>query len=258
MKGGYQILNLSAITLVEDTETTITDSNILDQLLGLTDFLSKDGLVDKQLKPILIVTKDSAGFVSIINPEANKLLIDGYISGKHIQLNIVYTSSLDDYGNTVYAISSAKYLYNAVLEFENIVDKDGHIRFEEWNGEFTIQEGAHINYCKASLCGTHLLFVIAGTLDDTTVITDGFQFGHFVLPQWIVDKIVVVWGSSNVEYKNIGAYDSSWATQNIGFLLQKISSPSPAINIIKAGGTTLTMTSTKSFRVQFDLLIDNE
>ena len=115
MKGGYQILILSAITLVADTETTITDLNILNQLLGLTDFLNKDGLVDKQLKPILLITKDSAGFVSITNPE--------YISGYQIKLNIVYTSSIDDYGNTVYAVSSAKYTYVLVNDnIKNIIE----------------------------------------------------------------------------------------------------------------------------------------
>ncbi len=118
MKGGYQILDLSSITLVKDTETTITDLNILDQLLGLTDFLNKNGLIDKQLKPIYVITKDSAGYVSITNNDTRKLLIDGYISGLHIQLNITYTSSLDDYGNTVYAVSSAKYTY--VLIDDNI------------------------------------------------------------------------------------------------------------------------------------------
>ena len=123
MKGGYQILDLSSITLVKDTETTITDLNILNQLLGLTDFLNKNGKIDKQLKPIYIITKDSAGYVSITNNDTNKLLIDGYISGLHIQLNITYTSSLDDYGNTVYAVSSAKYIYVSVDDnIKNIIE----------------------------------------------------------------------------------------------------------------------------------------
>lgn len=111
MKGGYQILDLRAITLTKGEETSITDENILSQLLKLTDFLNKDGVADKQLKPIYIITKDSAGFVSITNTEENKLNINGFINGLSLNIDIEYISDLDDYENTVYYIDSASYTY---------------------------------------------------------------------------------------------------------------------------------------------------
>lgn len=251
MKGGYQILILTALILAVGTETAITDSYTLDQLLGLTDFLNKDGLVDKQLKPILLITKDSAGFVSITNPEANKLLIDGYISGKHIQLNIVYTSSIDDYGNTVYAISSAKYLYDAALEFENIVDKDGHNRFIEGDIEIDEYSGIEKTYGKWSLSGSHFLIVLAISIEDTTTPNQR-RCCLINVPQWVLDKIYDITGYIVVSNSFTG-YDVNFNTQTIIANLLKQN------NQLKINyGNEVAVTGKKFFRLNFDLLIDNE
>lgn len=139
MKGGYQILDLRNITLKKDEETTITDQQILDQLLGLTDFLNAEGVVDKQLKPIYIITKDSAGFVSITNTDENELLIDGFINGLHIAINIAYESTVDDYGNTVYSVDEASYNYAELSGGTKLYRHDiTFISDNEEEGEFTI------------------------------------------------------------------------------------------------------------------------
>ena len=146
---------------------------------------------------------------------------------------------------------------NNVKIFENIVDKDGHPRFFEIDGEFDSQEGITISYCKASLCGTHLLLVSAGSIANTTVLSDNFQFGVFPLPEWIRNKIVAVWGS-NIEFTQKNAYASDWSAQQIGFLLQKTTGSKAGVRILKAGGTSITFTADRNYRIQFDLLIDNE
>ena len=142
---------------------------------------------------------------------------------------------------------------NGLKAFENIVDKDGHKRFIEGDGvplELTGFTGA---YCKWSLSGTHIMFVLAGTLDNTTAVSSNSALATFTLPKWIYDKIYVVWGVNALEMKNVAFYGNDWTSQSVALALIKSTDNKIIIN-----GGGFTASADRNFRVAFDLLIDNE
>lgn len=139
--------------------------------------------------------------------------------------------------------------------FENIVDKDGHKRFIEGDGVPLEKEGFTSTYCKWSLSGTHLMCVLAGTIADTTAITATDSLAKFYCPAWVMAKIFPVW-SNNIEAKNIIMFASDWTQQNLQVKVQKANVDDTYIINFEAGAVTLT--KDRNFRVQFDLLIDNE
>ena len=136
--------------------------------------------------------------------------------------------------------------------FENIVDKDGHKRFIELDGTPLSQEGVNIPYCKASLSGTHLMLVAGGSVANGTTLAAGSYLASFTIPEWIADKIEIIW-SSFVDAKSFTARDDEWGHQDFSIALRKDDN---LIRFYLVGAVT--MTSDKNFRVQFDLLIDDE
>lgn len=136
--------------------------------------------------------------------------------------------------------------------FENIVDKDGNKRFIDIVGAVNpLVEGLTGTYCRASLSGTHLLVVLAGTIADESVLTNGMTFATFELPQWIRDKIVPVW-STYIERKSVTLWADDWSSQEDNMSISKVSNGVAIISL-----TPVTLTKERKFRVQFDLLIDN-
>lgn len=150
-----------------------------------------------------------------------------------------------------------KYLENQKENGVNItqlVDANGNPRFIEGEGTPLEQEGVTISYCKWSLSGTHLMFVCAGTIEDTTIIENSKVIASFSLPNFIFEKIYPVWADVRIETKNITFYASNWVTQSAGFTLTKRSN---AVEINLTSGN-FTLTANRGFRMQFDLLIDTE
>ena len=141
---------------------------------------------------------------------------------------------------------------------ENIVDKNGNKRFFEIEGVInTPKEGVTIEYCKASLSGTHLMLVTAGTFDaDSYDITAGISLGEFTVPQWILDKIVGVWGDNFIELKTLRITQDNWTNVNSSAVLRKTSS-SLTIGVPNSNNP-LVIADKSGFRIQFDLLIDAE
>jgi len=138
--------------------------------------------------------------------------------------------------------------------FEDIVDKDGHNRFIE--GDITMEtiSGVTQKLGKWSLSGTHLLIVLAGNIEANVTLSPGVTWANINLPQWIKDKIYPMTGSF-VARNQIIFFDDSLNTQDSYFNLNKNVSTG-AISIIKVG--TNNITTAKSFRIAFDLLIDND
>ena len=139
--------------------------------------------------------------------------------------------------------------------FENIVDKDGHARFIDLEGTPATIEGMTISYCKASLSGSHLLFVCAGSIANGTTISNNDEIVRYQLPKWIYDKIYPVWDTYRVELKSVNLTASNWSTQEFKVVLNK-SATEGRILITKV--ENLTLSADRSFRIAFDLLIDNE
>lgn len=141
---------------------------------------------------------------------------------------------------------------NIDLSLTHLYDKDGNSRFIEGNGRPATITGFTVTYCKWSLSGTHLMLVLAGTFANGTTYTNGTKLASFVLPNYIMDKIVPVWATRNIERKVYNVYDDSWGSQSNVVVLTKYDT----LDIQQ--GTDFTATSDKKVRIQFDLLIDSE
>lgn len=136
------------------------------------------------------------------------------------------------------------------------VEDDGDVSIRplilEGNGVALEQEGVTIIYCKWSLSGTHLMIVCAGSVADTTIVADNTAFATYNIPEWILNKIVPIW-ANNIEGKTINFRAENWSEQNASCVLQKATT---FLKIVKVNA--LTLTADRNFRIQFDLLIDNE
>ena len=142
---------------------------------------------------------------------------------------------------------------NGIKVFEDIKDKDGHLRFIEGNIEIETIEGVTQKYGKWSLSGSHLLIVLAGDIANTTTITSGTKICDFVLPEWIYNKIAVLFGSNYIDMKIFNIFSSSGTTQTSTIELRKTDG-----KLRVTQGVNLTTTDARGFRYSFDLLIDNE
>lgn len=141
--------------------------------------------------------------------------------------------------------------------FENIVDKDGHPRFIE--GDIEIQESTPLTkvYGKWSLSGSHLMIVLAGTAVAGTTLADNtfIVYLNNTIPQWIRNKIYPIQGGLVANcvttfYKE----NQFWVNENKTLSLYKADDVLAIRNVV--GDQTITNDS--SFRLEFDLLIDNE
>ena len=139
------------------------------------------------------------------------------------------------------------------IDINNLIDKDGHLRFDGADGVGGTLEGLTITYCKWSLSGTHLLMVVVGQIADTTILSSGTTLAEYTLPAWIHNKIVAT-QTKLIEYKTIQAVSSGYSTQNISTYLNKEDDNKLSIKVT----TSITLNSDKNFKVAFDLLIDND
>lgn len=139
---------------------------------------------------------------------------------------------------------------------ESIKDKDGHSRFIE--GNLTLRselEGSMtLKYGKWSLSGSHLLIVLACDVVANYVLSDGYYLTILDLPQWIVDKIVPI-RDETIDTKGYYAYTNAWTMVSKTLTLQKRDG---RIQIRNMTGNTTFPSSASSFRVVFDVNIDNE
>ena len=151
--------------------------------------------------------------------------------------------------------ASQKSVYNMPIQFENIIDKEGHKRFIEGNGDAaTAVDGLTISYNKWSLSGSHIMFVLAGTFSNATVLLANIDLVSFTLPTWIVNKIIPIWGNNFIEEKNVYGYANDWTSQSISIVLLRKNDNKIYIRSTRAA----TFTADRNFRIQFDLLIDSE
>lgn len=135
----------------------------------------------------------------------------------------------------------------------NIVDSQGNKRFIEGNGvAVTAVDGLTLTYNKWSLSGSHIMFVLVGTFANATELAINTDLVSFTLPTWLLNKIIPVWGI-NIENKTFSAYANDWSFQNGIVALRKIDN-----KIFIRATSAVTFTAERSFRIQFDLLIDSE
>ena len=138
--------------------------------------------------------------------------------------------------------------------FESIDDKDGHARFIEGNGTPLSLEGFNSVFCKWSLSGTHLMFVLAGSITANTNVNVSSKLAQFDLPEWVRNKIYPLFeGGFLIEYKTIIATTISYTQVNIPIYVDKNST-----GIAFYNQSTIEESATIYFRMTCDLLIDNE
>lgn len=280
MLGGYQIINLSNIDLTIGTsQVSITDKDVLAQLRELREHIEDNYNfaipLNRKLKPVLLRLRDKkngekqevsvwANLSIITNNKTFKIeaLVDS-VSMKAIQIEVVFQQLTDDDGNPYWDIKTAKYLYTeninieggtveADVLMENIKDEDGNNRFQEWNLSTEEITGVTFTFAKASLSGTHLMFVLSGTVASGTSLGNNVKWAQVKLPTWIYDKIFSV-GGGVIEAKSFNVLNTTTTVISGNMYYKKESSEYVAFY---RAGTTTASTQDGYFRIQFDLLID--
>ena len=174
-------------------------------------------------------------------------LIVSYNDGTSADLGAIFSGNITVSGNLTVTGKIA-----GITEFENIEDSNAHKRFVEGDGDPLVQTGFTSTYCKWSLSGSHVMMVLAGKLDDTTVLSNFSTLAQFRLPTWVMNKIYPVFASAYIEIKNVKLYGNDWSSQNVDVVLAKSGAHMDFYNI-----SAITMTADRYFRIEFDLLIDN-
>lgn len=137
---------------------------------------------------------------------------------------------------------------------ENIVDSKGNKRFIEGEGTTASTTGLNGVYVKYSLSGTHLMIVAAGNMEAGTTLVPYSSLFTFTLPKYIFDKIVPIWGNY-IEAKSFVIRDEDGGnTISLSTALYKATENRIQIWDL----SNLTLTSKKVFRLQYDILIDND
>lgn len=149
--------------------------------------------------------------------------------------------------NVVGNISASSFTGRTKLE--TIYDAGNHARFIEGTLEELPQTGLTISYSKWSLSGTHLMVVVAGSVQNGSSLTSGIAQG--TIPSWIYDKLVDLY-YNKILVASVSFYDSNGLTQTNNFTLAKSGG-----NLRVEIQGTFTATADRVFRVQFDALIDN-
>ena len=143
----------------------------------------------------------------------------------------------------------------ASLNITTLTDSKGNPRFIEGDGivNESLPSGYDVSYCKWSLSGTHLMFVVAGTMANTTAVTNNTRVATFNLPSWVLDKIYPVFATNVIETKSIdyrGVGD--WSNQGGSAYIGKYTDG------IRITSGSITASADRGFRMQFDLLIDTD
>lgn len=134
---------------------------------------------------------------------------------------------------------------------ENIVDKAEHERFIEGVINFENVSGVTKTYAKWSLSGSHLLIVCCGYIDDATVLPTS-DIALIYLPEWVLNKVVPLASKLISNFATQTFNDSVSSTQSMPVYFYKEN------EYIRLAFGAITTTDKRNFRVQLELLIDNE
>ena len=179
----------------------------------------------------------------------NKPLLVYYEDGTTEWGKVTVTyETIDDVEVPTYHITTA----NGFVTVEADGDVSARPLIVEGDGTPLEKDGVTISYCKWSLSGTHLMMVCAGSIANATEIVVTDIIAKFEVPKFILDKVYPIFGGV-VELKAIPLYADNYSSQSMTVQFRKETSD---LRIQPTGTTTLT--ANRSFRMQFDLLIDNE
>lgn len=137
-------------------------------------------------------------------------------------------------------------------DINTLVDADGHERFI--NGDMTVSEytGITFNYHKWSLSGSHLLIVLAGSMEANSTIPDNSLIARLNnVPEWVINKIYQISGTT-VSMNSVLFYQQEYSATAKNINLRKDSGNLVIRNVSGA----ITFTDARTFRIAFDLLVD--
>ena len=137
---------------------------------------------------------------------------------------------------------------------ESLVDSKGNPRFIEGEGALTEITGITYVQNKWSLSGSHLMIVLGMTIANNVEIANNTKFAEYKLPNCILDKVSTFYGT-RVSRIDFSGWSSAGQSQSLNLGLVK-NSDSLSIEYIQSAPTT--MSSERTYRIQFDLLIDAE
>lgn len=137
---------------------------------------------------------------------------------------------------------------------DDIVDSQGNKRFIEGDGTPGEISGITTTYCKWSLSGTHLMCVWAGNVPSSANIYANTVMVEFNLPEYIGSKIFPVFGTNNIESRELNFIRSGGSVIPIKAYIKYEN------NKLWIQHTTVQedITYPCSFRFQVDLLIDTD
>ena len=138
MLGGYQIIDLSGMSVTMGSNVTITDLNVLKQLLALREHIEENynysKPLDRKLKAVMIRLRDAKngektegclwGNLSIIDNNLS-FNIDAVVSVdplKVLQIKVVFEKKQDEDGNDYYDIKTAKYEFRGGQDAVTVTD----------------------------------------------------------------------------------------------------------------------------------------
>lgn len=167
------------------------------------------------------------------------------------KVSVTY-ETVDDVDIPTYHITTA----NGFVTVE--ADGDVSARPLIVEGEIVPLEKTNVTftYGKWSLCGTHLMIVLAGEVSDNVSYSQNDIIARVPLPKYIRDKIVPLSSANRVSsapLKNYVAYSEN----TVATIALSKDEANERLNMNCWGTGTFTI-ATGTFRIQFDLLIDNE
>lgn len=201
----------------------------------------KENFIYVNLGDVYLVISQNAIVVNDgIFAEAIEIVNDAVIKG-----DTDITGDLDVTGDT--AITGDLEVTGDAQLFENITDSAGNKRFVE--GDITMEtiEGVTQTYGKWSLSGSHLMIVVCFDIASNTTLSNAQLLFSLRPNDFIYNKITPL-HSDNVDRRT--CFDSR-GNKSINVVLTKTNNLLSVRNV-----TAFTADADRTFRVQFDLIID--
>ena len=261
--GGEFLLDLVMISFVAsvDTETftDITNQEVINQLTNLKTYIRNP----KSIKPVWVRLQDNDDYIVARgelskDKDSNVFVIRVKFKDKLLTINVEFTQMLNEDNDPIddYYIDLGDADYNLVSQnnLSSIVDNQGNPRFIEGDIPMKKISGITFTYSKWSLSGTHLLMVIAGDIANGTTLVDASQWFELALPQWIIEKLKILFGTQHIDMKSVIAYATDTSSQTINGCVLDKGIDKIYLNVY----STITFTSDRAFRLIFDYLIDTD
>lgn len=174
--------------------------------------------------------------------EASSVVANPTLSGNEATLDGV------EIDGTKYKVGGG----SGIVTLNDIVDSKGNKRFIEGNGTPGSIDGLTSTYCKWSLSGTHLMCVLSATLSANETLPAEI-LATFTVPDYIGRKIITTWANHiAILEPYIKGSDGSGGTMPVWVNYSNNNITFELLGMISA------LSTNRSFRIQFDLLIDSE